>query len=325
MVGTPQPLAKEFAIINPDGTPTDYFIRWAQERQIDISSGITAADAQALIDAWSATRDINAGTGLTGGGNLSADVTLALSASLDNLTDVDVTTTPPTDGQALAYDSGSGLWVPETVSGGGGNQPVSLLTMDALSGFTQANISGTRSVAEVAGKAISIIESSPSGGAKVAGIYKAVPSTPYRVAVFIQSNNNSRRYMGWAAGWTDGTKLHVVTDPASGAVEMMEFNTVSSRSSTSSLAGSKSSGFRATGFWLGLRDDGTNVFFEVSEDGVYFSPYFTVAKSSGWLGSSGYTNVFVGIYSEASDVSGTSYPHSTTIRTWDPNGLSRGF
>src|SRR3546814_7421330 len=87
--------------LNEDGTPTEYFIRWAQQRQIDISEGITEAEAQALIDTWAASRSVIAGTGLSGGGPLSADVTLNLDASIDLLTDVDTSTTPPTDGQAL--------------------------------------------------------------------------------------------------------------------------------------------------------------------------------------------------------------------------------
>lgn len=39
---------------------------------------------------------------------------------LDDLTDVDTTTTAPNDGEALLYDSGAGLWLPGAVSGGGG-------------------------------------------------------------------------------------------------------------------------------------------------------------------------------------------------------------
>lgn len=41
-------------------------------------------------------------------------------SSLDDLSDVDVSTTPPTAGQALVWDSGAGMWVPATVSGTGG-------------------------------------------------------------------------------------------------------------------------------------------------------------------------------------------------------------
>lgn len=78
MVGTLQPLAQNFKVVKEDGTPTEYFIRWAQQKQIDISAGITAAQAQQLIDDWAAARDIVAGTALSGGGNLSADITIDL-------------------------------------------------------------------------------------------------------------------------------------------------------------------------------------------------------------------------------------------------------
>ena len=54
MVGILQPLGPQFKITNPDGTPTEYFIRWAQQRQIDIGDGITAAQAQQIVEDWSA-------------------------------------------------------------------------------------------------------------------------------------------------------------------------------------------------------------------------------------------------------------------------------
>lgn len=110
-----QPLNNRVPITNQDGTPTQYFIRLLQERGFTIDDKITAAQAQTLIDAWAAARDIFAGTGLSGGGNLSADVTINLDASLDDLNDVDFST-PPTSGDALTYDGTN--WVPGAVAGG---------------------------------------------------------------------------------------------------------------------------------------------------------------------------------------------------------------
>lgn len=66
MAGAPQPLNQEFPIAGPDGKPTEYFIRWSQERQLNISNSV--GDQTAII----------AGTGLTGGGPLSSDVTVTL-------------------------------------------------------------------------------------------------------------------------------------------------------------------------------------------------------------------------------------------------------
>lgn len=78
MPGEPQPLSNNFPIVDSRGNPNDYFIRWAQQRQIDITAGITAAQAQAMIDAWAAARDIVAGIGLDGGGSLASNVTIDL-------------------------------------------------------------------------------------------------------------------------------------------------------------------------------------------------------------------------------------------------------
>lgn len=41
MAGELQPLAQNFKIVDENGFPTIYFIKWAQQRQIDISEGIT--------------------------------------------------------------------------------------------------------------------------------------------------------------------------------------------------------------------------------------------------------------------------------------------
>jgi hypothetical protein len=40
--------------------------------------------------------------------------------TLENLSDVDTTSSPPSDGDVLTWDTGSGLWIPATPTGGGG-------------------------------------------------------------------------------------------------------------------------------------------------------------------------------------------------------------
>lgn len=112
-----QPLNDKFKIVNPDGTPNQYFIRLFQQRGIQLDNSITVEEAQALIDAWALDRDIIAGDGLSGGGNLSSDVTIDLDATLNDLNDVD--TTGVVDGNALVYDASLGMWVPGAGGGGG--------------------------------------------------------------------------------------------------------------------------------------------------------------------------------------------------------------
>lgn len=110
MPGNLQPLTNNVRIVNPDGTPTEYFIKWAQIRQLDITGGITTAQAQQLIDDWATARSVGAGVGLSGGGSLANDITIDLDASIDDLNDVDTTSTPPVAGDALVFDGTD--WVP---------------------------------------------------------------------------------------------------------------------------------------------------------------------------------------------------------------------
>ena len=50
MAGNFQPLDQKFAIVDGRGQPTDYFIRWAQEKQIDIGEAITLLQLQEYLD-----------------------------------------------------------------------------------------------------------------------------------------------------------------------------------------------------------------------------------------------------------------------------------
>jgi hypothetical protein len=140
MVGIFQPLVENQQIVNDQGKPTEYFIRFIQQKQNDIGVAITEAQAEAIaiaaIDAWAAARDITAGTGLSGGGNLSADRTIDLEdtsvtpGSYGNATNVAQITVDQQGRITSATDvaiSGGGGGYPEDVS-----FPVSPATGDKL-------------------------------------------------------------------------------------------------------------------------------------------------------------------------------------------------
>lgn len=175
MPGDLQPLVDNQKIIREDGTPTKYFIRWAQQRQIDIGESITAEQAQALIDTWAAGREIIVGTALNGGGNLSADVTInhADSAVVPGIYG-DASHVP----QITVDQQGHITDVVEVpVSGGGGGHPFwwnppnsSLFTYDGYDGNNPA-------VADDADIGMNIVWGTPVAGDRVR-ILKQTLSNP---------------------------------------------------------------------------------------------------------------------------------------------------
>ncbi len=168
MAGTLQPLAQEFPIVTAEGKPTEYFIRWAQQRQIDISGGITEAQAKQLIEDWSAERSVLAGTGLNGGGTLDADVTLDLA---------DTAVTPGTYGSAtqvpvIDVDQQGRITnatqVP--VSGGGGGGEPWYFDPPPLSIFT--DVANSPNPVEDPETGLQIID----GGPEINGLGFAIPN-----------------------------------------------------------------------------------------------------------------------------------------------------
>lgn len=336
MAGTSQPLNSAFALVNPDGTPTEYFIRWAEQRQIDIGDSLTGDQAEEIVADTFAGRSVLTGHGLSGGGDLSANRTIALDAVLDDLNDVDTATTPPVTGQVLGYVDDKWKPVDQTGGGGGGGGsrvPVNLdIPMLPLTAFTQVGVGGTRSLRENAGVAITGIETATVAGAKWVGIRKAAPPAPYRVAMFVQAQAG-RQYAGPMLGWSDGTKYHNIAFgfPVQDTTDVNACEIQTWSSSTVRVAATRQKRTAnpffggGDGSWIGLRDDGTRIYFEISQNGVDFSPVFSILKSAGYLGASGYTQVFFGHYSESSGDTITPDYSSSSVLLWDDNGLARSF
>lgn len=137
MAGNLQPLVNNQRIVKNDGTPTDYFIRWAQQKQIDIGAGITAEQALEIITQYLADHELQAGSGIqiTPSGNVSDNPTIAaeVQAILDQITNVRGSIlfrgaagwealAPGTNGYFLKTngDGGDPAWAASGGSGGGG-------------------------------------------------------------------------------------------------------------------------------------------------------------------------------------------------------------
>lgn len=92
MTGQLQPLVNNQPIVRSDGTPTDYFIRWAQQKQIDLEGAITAEQALEIIQQYLFDHQLQEGSGIqiTPNGNISDSPTIAaeVQAILDQITNV---------------------------------------------------------------------------------------------------------------------------------------------------------------------------------------------------------------------------------------------
>lgn len=109
------PLPWQTPIVEPDsGKPSPFFIRLWQESflradAVDEALGGLGSKADKTIT-------ISAGTGLSGGGDLSANRTLSLNATINQLSNVAIAS--PANLQVLQYDSTASKWKNVTLGGG---------------------------------------------------------------------------------------------------------------------------------------------------------------------------------------------------------------
>jgi hypothetical protein len=219
------------------------------------------------------------------------------------------------DGTSITVNASTG--VASATGGGSGTDLYDWSAgFPALGSFTQVNISGAGSVVTNGTKSIALLDSG-AGTSDPRGLYIAVPgSTPYRVAVCLQPSLRSINYANIQAGWTDGTKLEVLAVYSTVGVYYQKQAAFTGPNTNSNIQALPSD--LHAPIWFGLHDDGTNVYWEISWDGANYFPLYSVAKSAGYLGSSGYSNIFFGI-----SQGGSNTPCALSLRCYDVNGLSR--
>ncbi len=230
-------------------------------------------------------------TGETGG-VLSNEVIVPVSTtiSMSRPNDVDHTVSPAT-GDVLIWNDSTGKWVPSPTAFA---QYATLWTAPpALASFTTLN---SASAVQNADNSISVT-GVPTGNNVQAyqGIYKAAPGTPYRIRALIKPQLiwAANNYCCVGIGFTDGTKLQVVSLGTTGMAPNLGVANWDSVTSFNSNVGTNVPMPVPDTLWLEIADDGTTVYFQYSYDGYNFIPLYSVAKSAGFLGSGGYTNVGV--------------------------------
>lgn len=201
--------------------------------------------------------------------------------------------------------------------GGGGaglfSQVLSATPTIASTGLNTWLNQGGASVADVA-TGMSLTAPSNSSSTIVRGRTKTAPATPYTITALLANNSRNIDYSWIGLGWYDGSaKLHALewyrSLSSAWALDVRQWaNTTSAGSIEAASSEVLSYGLIP---WVRLNDDGTNVTFSYSIDGVNFITLFTVAKASGYLGGSGYSNIVLFTNAQTAAV-----PVIATVMSW---------
>jgi hypothetical protein len=232
----------------------------------------------------------NAGAGAMGGVGPLSDGQLIIGA----------TGSPPqpgalTPGTGITIDNAAGSITISATSIGGANglynQVLSLTPTFAGTGLTTWLNQGSATASDnMAGASI---DAPSHSGVNIVGRMKAAPTPPYKVTVLIGASRNNSLSGGTGIGWYDGTnKLHLLVyrNNNGGGAQFLVGKWNSPTVYSSANFTSSTNGFSQP-VWLQIGDDGTDISFAFSQDGANFLPLFTAAKSSAFLGASGYSNI----------------------------------
>lgn len=198
-----------------------------------------------------------------------------------------------TAGTGISITNGAGsVTIAATSTPGLYRQVMSATPTSTSTGLTTWLNQGSAAVSD---SAVGVSIDAPTTGTSLnlVGRYKTSPSTPYKITALIAATRASTSFNAVSIGWYDGTnKLHLISYTLNNGgvpyIVAAKWNSVTSYNGADFTSAFNSF---AQPIWLQIGDDGTNVSFAFSQDGTNFLTVFSVAKSSGFLGASGYGNV----------------------------------
>ncbi len=202
-------------------------------------------------------------------------------------------------------------------------------TVPALSAFTAMGTGGTKFVSEVPGQAIVIGDTSGGSTLAIHGVYRFHGLTPpFRIVLKVYvTGRQVNYYMPFIAfrESSSGKLAGLFPLTNSNAWEYQSWSNTTTRAAgtgaTQSANAPPSAQCIYSPVYFGLRDDGTNVYHEVSMTG-HKDDFFVVnqiTKSGSYLTT--YDQVAFGMFEQS--VSGFNW--RSTWRVYDTNGLNRGF
>jgi len=199
-------------------------------------------------------------------------------------------------GPGIAITNGSGSIVVAATGGAAGNGLYTRMMSDTPTSATIGLATWlNQGTATVSDSAVGVCIDAPSSGttSNVTGRYMTAPAAPYAITALIAATRNTTSSNGVGIGWYDGSaKLHVLSYSTTGnAPALFQVNKWNSVTSFNASDVTSNPNAFPQPIWLQIKDDGTNVSFGFSQDGINFVILFSVAKSSGFLGAGGYSNV----------------------------------
>lgn len=180
---------------------------------------------------------------------------------------------------------GGGLWAPV----------MSVLPTMAGTGFTTTN--GTAG-ATYSDRTTGVSVGAPADTNGWRFLSQAAPATPYTRTALVALTGRAQDFYQAGIGWFDGTKFQLFavefndTGGNRWATEIANFSNFTTY--VSSPVGEE--WLSSQPIWIQLVDDGTNISFRFSYSGDLndFIDMYTIAKASGYLGATGYSNLIFG-------------------------------
>ncbi|MBN9090214.1 MAG: hypothetical protein J0J01_25160 [Reyranella sp.] len=197
------------------------------------------------------------------------------------------------DGIQITNGAGSIAIAATSAVGGTGlyRQMMSDTPTASITGLTSWLNQGSAAVSD---STVGVCIDAPTSGTStnLTGRFKASPSTPYTVTALVAATRYSNTLNGVGIGWYDGSaKLHLLSYQINNGAPYLAVNKWTNVTTFSATDVTSAMNAFAQPIWLQVSDDGTNAAFRFSQDGLNFVQLFSVAKSSGFLGAIGYSNV----------------------------------
>lgn len=205
---------------------------------------------------------------------------------------------PGADNDVLTIDATTHAPAYKPPSGGGGGglwgSPIGTAPTQAGTGLlTWANQRGSTVADSAIGVTVAGALASTNDNWSI--IHKPSPTTPYTITALVACTYTGSNIGGCLLGWYDGTaKLQGARLINNGGTWQLFV------SSFTSLTAFQANQIGPVIYnvqqlcWLQLNDNGTNITISVSADGHNFQSIYTVAKSAGPLGATGYSHIAFG-------------------------------